>query len=173
MLELDEILEIVDENNNVVGKASRGECYKKGLLHRAVNIFIYNPKGEVFLHKRSDKKLKYPGYWDLSCSEHVKPGESFEEAAKRGLMEELNVEMKLEEVIPIHRMDNTDEEGKYKDNELILTFKGVYDGQVNLDPEEVAEGKFFDVLEVNKMIKQKTMKFTPWFLKEWELIDIK
>lgn len=173
MNELDEILEIVDEENNVVGQASRGECYQKGLLHRAVNIFIFNSKGQVFLHKRSDKKLKYPGFWDLSCSEHVRPGESFEQAAKRGLTEELSVELELEEVIPIHRMDSTDEEGKYHDNELIVTFKGIYDGQMEFDTQEVVAGRFFDVLEVNKMIKQKTVKFTPWFLKEWELIDIK
>lgn len=172
MSELDEILDVVDENNNVVGKASRGECYQKGLLHRAVNIFIFNSKGEVFLHKRSDKKLKYPGYWDLSCSEHVKPGESFEEAAKRGLKEELNVEIKLEEIIPIHRMDSIDKEGKYHDNELIVTFKGIYNGEVKLDPEEVADGKFFDVLEVNKLIKNKELQFTPWFLKEWELLSL-
>ncbi len=66
MNELDELLEVVDENNQVISKVTRGECYKKGLLHRAVNIFIYNSKGEVFLHKRSDKKLKYPSFWDLS-----------------------------------------------------------------------------------------------------------
>ena len=41
MNELDEILEIVDERNNVIGQATRGECDKKGLLHRAVNLFIY------------------------------------------------------------------------------------------------------------------------------------
>ena len=170
MGELDEILEIVDDNNNVIGKATRGECYEKGLLHRAVNIFIYNSKGQIFLHKRSDKKLKYPGYWDLSCSEHVKPGESFEVAAKRGLQEELNVEIELEEIIPIHRMDSSDKEGKYHDNELIITYKGVYDGKVKLDPEEVAAGKFFDVLEVNKLIKNGKLQFTPWFLKEWEFL---
>ena len=92
MNELDEILEVVDEKNKVIGKATRGECYKKGLLHRAVNIFIFNSQGEVFLHQRSEKKLKYPGFWDLSCSEHVRVRESFENAATRGLREELGID---------------------------------------------------------------------------------
>ena len=170
MSELDEVLEVVDEDNQVVGQATRGECYEKGLLHRAVNIFIFNSIGEVFLHKRSAKKLKYPGYWDLSCSEHVKPGESFEETAKRGLKEELGIEISLQEIIPIHRLDNTDEDNKAYDNELVITFKGIFDGQMRFDDGEVAGGKFFKVEEVNQIIKRNKFKTTPWFLTEWKKI---
>lgn len=173
MGELDEILDIVDEQNNVIGQATRGECYKKGLLHRAVNIFIYNPKGQVFLHKRSMKKLKYPGFWDLSCSEHVRPGESFEETAKRGLKEELNIEIPLKEVVWLHKMVNMDEKEMYHDNELVVTFKGVFDGEMKFDPEEVAEGKFFDVDELNGLIEKDELKVTPWFLEDWELLNQK
>lgn len=168
MSELDEILDVVDGQNKLVGQATRGECYEKGLLHRAVNIFIYNSKGQVFLHKRSDKKLKYPGFWDLSCSEHVRPGESFMEAAKRGLKEELGIEMPVQMIIPLHRVDSTDEREEYHDNELVVTFKGVYEGKFKFDSDEVSGGKFFDVLEVNNLIKSGKLQFTPWFLKEWK-----
>lgn len=164
MNELDEILEVVDENNNVISKATRGECYQKGLLHRAVNIFIYNSKGEVFLHKRAEKKLKYPGFWDLSCSEHVRPGESFEQTAKRGLKEELGIEISLKEIIPLHRVDNN--AGEYKDNELVITFKGIYEGEMKYDPNEVAEGKFFNIQEIPSPV-------TSWFLEDWKLINQK
>lgn len=170
MDEVDEILEIVDENNNVVGQATRGECYEKGLLHRAVNIFIYNSKGEVFLHKRSDKKIKYPGFWDLSCSEHAKPGENFQEAAKRGLMEELGVETSLEEIIPIHRMNNADQNNTTYDNELVVTFRGVYEGKMHLDSNEVSDGKFFDSKQLDKLISGGELKVTPWFLEDWKLL---
>jgi isopentenyl-diphosphate delta-isomerase len=169
MSELNEILEIVDENNNIIGSATRGECYQKGLLHRAVNIFIYNSQDEVFLHQRSDKKLKYPLFWDISCSEHVKPGETFEEAAKRGLKEELGIDIHFEEVIPIHRMDNSD--GQYHDNELIVTFKGVYDGVMKLDINEVAGGKFFNPNELDKLISTGKLKVTSWFLQDWKLLN--
>lgn len=162
MGELDEILEVVDENNNVIGQASRGECYEKGLLHRAVDIFIYNSKGEVFLHKRSQKKIKYPGYWDLSCSEHVKPGESFEEAAKRGLQEELGVEMRLEVVIPIRHVNLNYK--NYFDNELVVVFKGIYEGEMKYDPNEVETGKYFNVEKLPSPL-------TPWFLEDWKLLN--
>lgn len=168
MSELDEVLEIVDQNNKVIGKATRGECYKKGLLHRAVNIFIYNAKGEVFLQKRSKKKLKYPSIWDLSCSEHVKPEESFEEAAKRGLQEELGIDTEFKEIIPIHRMNNS--AGEYHDNELVVTFKGNYNGEMSFDSEEVSNGKFFNPEEINNLISKGELKVTPWFLKDWKML---
>lgn len=173
MNELNETLEVVDQNNNVIGKASRKECYEKGLLHRAVNIFIFNSKGQVFLHKRSEKKFRYKLFWDLSCSEHVRVGESFMDAAKRGLREELGFDTELEEVIPIHHVDNIDESDEYQDNELVITYKGVYDGEMKYDPAEVAEGKFFDIEEVNKLIEKGELKVTPWFLEDWKILNQK
>lgn len=165
MFDLEEILEIVDENNHVIGKASRLECYQKGLLHRAVNVFVFNSKGEVFLQKRSAKKFGFPLFWDLSCSEHVKPGESFIDAAKRGLKEELGIDVEVEEILPIHRVDNRDESNnqKYLDSELIVTFKAVFDGEMKFDPREVAEGRFFDTEKLPEPL-------TPWFLEDWKIL---
>ncbi len=169
MNELDELLEVVDDSNQVVGKATRGECYRKGLLHRAVNIFIYNSKNDVFLHQRSSKKLKYPLFWDLSCSEHVKSGESFTEAAKRGLKEELGIEVQLQEIIPIHKIDSS--AGKYLDYELVVTYKGIYEGKMKFDPNEVAKGKYFNTDELDKLISNGKIKVTSWFLKDWKLLN--
>lgn len=169
MSDLDELLEVVDDNNQVVGKATRGESYKRGLLHRAINIFIYNSKGEIFLQKRSSKRLIYPLFWDLSCSEHVRSGESFEDATKRGLKEELGIEIKLEEIIPIHRVDCSF--GQYLDKELVITFKGIYQGKMKFDPDEVEEGKYFNPKELEKLILEGKLKVTSWFLEDWKLLN--
>lgn len=166
MSDLDEILEIVDEENNVIGKAPRLECYKKGLLHRAVNVFVFNSRGEVFLQRRSAEKFGFPLFWDLSCSEHVKVGESTKKAAKRGLKEELGIDVEVVEILPTHRIDNRDESKneKYLDSELMVTFKAIFDGEFKFDPEEVAEGKFFN-------IKDLPQPLTPWFLEDWKLLQ--
>ncbi len=166
MMDYDEILEIVDEKNNVIGQAARLECYKKGLLHRAINVFVFNSKEEVFLQRRSKKKFGFPLFWDLSCSEHVKPGESFKKAAKRGLKEELGIQAEPEEIIPIHRIDNTDEKKRYLDSELMVTFKVIFDGKFKLDPKEVSDGKFFN-------IKEFPTPLTPWFKEDWKLLNQK
>ena len=163
MSDLEEILEIVDKDNNVIGKALRLECYKKGLLHRAVNVFVFNSKGEVFLQKRSEKKFGFPLFWDLSCSEHVKPGETFQQAAKRGLKEELGIEAEVIEILPVHRINNRDESKRYLDAELMVTFKAIFDGKMKFDPSEVAEGRFFNVSDFPQPL-------TPWFLEDWKLL---
>lgn len=169
MNEIDEVLEIVDENSNAIGKATRGECYKKGLLHRAVNIFIFNSQGEVFITKRSNKKLIYPGKLDISSGEHLKPDEIFLEAAKRGLKEELGINIRLEKIRPLHRIDSTGrtEDGIIRDNELLETYKGIYDGEFTFDHGEVNRGEFVSFKQVEEMIKENKSQFTAYFLDEW------
>src|SRR3989338_409954 len=85
-----ELVDIVDKNGKVIGKATRSEVYKKGFLHPAVNILVINKKGQIFIQRRSSKKI-LPLYWDISASEHVKSGEDYKSAAIRGLQEELSI----------------------------------------------------------------------------------
>ena len=85
----EDILDIVDENDCVVGQASRSEAHAKQLKHRAVHILVFNDEGEVFMQKRSKTKDTWPGAWDSSCSGHVDSGEDYEAAALRELQEEL------------------------------------------------------------------------------------
>lgn len=142
------------------------------LLHRAANIFIFNSKGKVYLQKRSKKKHKYPLFWDISAGEHLKVGESFEEAAVRGVKEELGILIPLNKVIEIHHMrsGSADDKDQMMDNELVETYQGTYDREININLDEVAEGRFFSVEEVNEMIKNPDYKFTSWFLEDWKLL---
>lgn len=171
MSEIDELLDIVDEHNQVITQAARGEAYQTGLLHRGANIFIQNSQGEILIQKRSSKKLKYPGAFDLSASEHVKAGESIVEAAKRGLQEELGIEIPLKIIQPLHRQDITYQTtaDNIIDNELVETYLGIYDGQFKIDPVELAEVKFFTIAEINQMLKNPKFQFTSWFVDEWGL----
>jgi len=85
-----ELIDIVDKTGKVTRQATRSEVYKKGLLHPAVNIVVINKKGQIFIQRRSSKKI-LPLYWDISASEHVKSGENYKSAAIRGLKEELSI----------------------------------------------------------------------------------
>lgn len=88
-----EYLDIVDENDKVIGKDTRKNIYIKGLEHnvRVVNIFIFNSEGKLLLPKRSMNRKIFPGCFDFSCGEHVVSGEDYYGAAKRGLEEELGI----------------------------------------------------------------------------------
>lgn len=86
-----EVFDVVDEADQVVGKATRAEVHAKGLLHRAVHLFVINGRGELLLQKRSLLKDKHPGVWDSSVAGHLDAGESYIDAARRELVEEMGI----------------------------------------------------------------------------------
>src|SRR5512143_2979511 len=94
-----ETLEAVDEKNQVIDMASRWEIHQKSLRHRSVHIFIFNSKGDLYLQKRSSRKDQYTEHWDSSAAGHTDPGESPEETARRELMEELGLPVRLTRVL--------------------------------------------------------------------------
>jgi len=83
----EEIFDVVDRGDVVVGRETRSRVHQLGLLHRAVHVLVYNGKGEVFLQKRSMSKDRQPGLWDSSSSGHVDSGEDYDAAARRELGE--------------------------------------------------------------------------------------
>lgn len=88
----EELFDVVDENDEVVGQATRAEVHARGLLHRAVHVFAINGRGELLLQQRSRLKDVHPGVWDSSVSGHLDAGEGYREAAVREMAEEMGIE---------------------------------------------------------------------------------
>lgn len=89
-----EIFDIVDKNDNVIGQARREEVRRnKNLIHRSIGVAIFNKKGEMFLQQRSAGKDTDPLKWTISCSGHVLAGENYEETVLRELNEELGLDL--------------------------------------------------------------------------------
>ncbi|GGV81947.1 putative Nudix hydrolase [Streptomyces gelaticus] len=87
----DEILDIVDGNDVVVGQALRGEATAQGLRHRCVFIEARDAEGRLFVHRRTPDKLVFPSHYDMFVGGVVGAGESYDEAALREAEEELGV----------------------------------------------------------------------------------
>ncbi|MFE7567240.1 NUDIX domain-containing protein [Streptomyces sp. NPDC057539] len=87
----DEILDIVDEDDRVVGQAPRGEVYARGLRHRAVFVCARDAEDRVFVHRRTPVKLVFPSLYDMFVGGVVGAGESYDAAALREAEEELGV----------------------------------------------------------------------------------
>ena len=89
----DELLDIVDDNDNVIGCLSRSSVYSQGLNNfRVINCFLENSKGELWIPRRSPEKKLFPLCLDVSAGGHVKSGESYREALHRELREELRID---------------------------------------------------------------------------------
>lgn len=87
----DEILDIVDENDEVIGQSPRGEAYARGLRHRCVFVLARDAEGRIFVHRRTPAKLVFPSLYDMFVGGVVGMGESYDEAALREAEEELGV----------------------------------------------------------------------------------
>jgi len=153
---MSEQLEYFDRYGFFKGRETREFIHNNGLWHKGVHVWVFNSGGELFLKKRARKRKFYPGHWE-DVGEHLKPGESFEEGAKRGLLEELGIrDVKLERVAEAKMCFPE------KNCELVELWKCVYDGRIRENKKESTEGKFFSLEEIGEMIKERE-KITPWF----------
>ncbi|MFK0214881.1 NUDIX domain-containing protein [Streptomyces sp. NPDC090298] len=87
----EEILDVVDEHDRVIGRAPRGEVYARGLIHRCVFVRVRDAEGRVFVHRRTPTKLVFPSRYDMLVGGVVGAGETYDEAALREAEEELGV----------------------------------------------------------------------------------
>ena len=87
----EEIVDVVDVEDRVVGRLPRAEVYARRLVHRCVFVLVRDGAGRVFVHRRTDDKLTYPGRYDMFVGGVVGAGESYDEAAVREAAEELGV----------------------------------------------------------------------------------
>ena len=87
----DELLDVVDAGDHVVGQALRGDVYARGLRHRCVFILARDSGGRIFVHRRTAGKLVFPSLHDMFVGGVVGAGEGYDEAARREAEEELGV----------------------------------------------------------------------------------
>jgi len=152
----EELFDVVDENDIVVSSQERHFVHVNKLLHRAVHIWIFNNRGELFLQKRSYWKENHPGLWCSSVAGHVSTGENYLEAAKRELFEELGANVPLQ---LIHRILASEVTGQ----EFVECFVGIAEEPFFLDPEEIETGAFFHPRLIQEWIDIHPEEFTPLF----------
>lgn len=149
----EEILDIVNENDEVIGNGTRQEIHAKGLLHRVVDVWFYNKNGEVLLQKRSLKKDTAPGCLGFSVGGHVDSGSTVHEALFREAQEETGLILQKEDCIFIDKVYLSVEDKKTNviENQIKNIFAYEFTGEVKdlvFDPDEV-EG--FEWLKAEKL----------------------
>ncbi|MBD8683291.1 NUDIX hydrolase [Pseudomonas sp. CFBP 13719] len=129
----------VDESDQVLGTLPRLELRERGLIGRGTYILLFNSQGELCVHRRTLSKAIYPGYWDVAAGGMVQGNETYAESAARELEEELGVSG-VE--LTAHEHFLFDQPGN---RVWCAVFSAVWDGDLQLQPEEVLEARFVPV----------------------------
>jgi len=157
--ESEERIDVVDEQDRVVSVLPRGEVHRKGLMHRAVHVFLLDDENRIYLQRRAWVKEQDPGRWDSSASGHVDSGESYDAAAERELEEELGVRVPVEPLFKTPACPETSGEHS------MLYLGRIAGGQPapRPNPEEILEGRFFSVREVQEQVSSTPESFATPF----------
>ena len=166
---MEEKVILVDQNDSQVGLMNKMEAHEKGLLHRAFSVFVFNKKGEFLIQQRAHSKYHSPGEWANTCCSHQRDKETTLDAAHRRLEEEMGFDVSLKEVFNF-TYKKTFGNG-LTEHEYDHVLFGQYDGEPNMNPDEVSSWKYISLADLKAEIAQSPEKFTIWLqiaLKEVE-----
>ena len=161
----EEIFDVVNERDEVIGRQTRSEVHRLGLMHRAVHVLVFNSRGQVFLQKRSLLKDRQPGVWDSSASGHLDSGEAYDDCAIRELHEEIGLQL----TSPPRRLfklpATTD-----TDQEHVWIYRCEAEGPFVLHPEEIERGDWYTPDEVTRWMASRPEDFASALLLIWKRI---
>jgi isopentenyldiphosphate isomerase len=150
-----EIIAVVDNNDNIIDKATRKKVHDKGLLHREVGVFLINSKSEILLQKRKDNNL-----WDTSCGGHFKFNQDYLESALREFHEELGINLKKSDLIEVDKIKTNsilyNNQFNKRFVKIYLVKKDISLKDFVIDKNELNEIKYFNPIEIKKLLTDDT-----------------
>jgi isopentenyl-diphosphate Delta-isomerase len=152
---------LVDEQDNVVGTMEKIEAHRRGVLHRAFSILIFNSKGELLLQKRSKEKYHSGGLWTNACCSHPVVEESIRDTARKRLLHEMGIDLQPEFAYKFIYQTKLDKE--LTEHELDYVFIGMFNGTPSINKQEVEDWKFMSIELIQDDIKTNPEKYTAWF----------
>lgn len=160
------LVNVKDEAQGVMNKM---DAHRRGVLHRAFSVFIFNAKGEMLLQQRALDKYHSPGLWSNACCSHPQPGEDTAAAAQRRLEEELGFKTSLEKLFDF--VYEAKFENGLTEHEFDHVFAGEYEGPVPFNTTEVKDICYKDLESIRSSLDSHPQKYTVWFHKAFPRIE--
>jgi isopentenyl-diphosphate delta-isomerase type 1 len=155
---IEELFDVVNDRNEVIGTAPRSEVHARGWRHRAVHILVYNDDGALYVQRRSLGKDCSPGLWDTSAAGHLASGECYEAAAAR----ELNEELGLPQDTPLDHLFEIDASA-VTGFEFVHVYRCIARSRVTPDPREIMEGRWLSPDDLVRRLRTRPAEFTGTF----------
>lgn len=156
----DQPVQIVDDEDNVVGAGSVTEVRAQGRRHRIARVVAKDPAGRILLQKRADHMTNYPGRWDMSAAGHVDEGEDYETAASREMQEEIGLHAKNLQEIDYYKSENKYEALDIKRFNKTFEVTIAADTKFEPDPNEVSRVKWFTVGQLRNILQNDPKSLT-------------
>jgi isopentenyldiphosphate isomerase len=144
----DELVDIVDADDLVVGTVPRRQMRAERLRHRAVFVVVTSSTGRLLVHRRSTDKDLWPGRWDVAVGGVLAAGEAWDDAARRELAEEVGIDATPRS---LHA-------GAYADPDVDLVarcYRVVHDGPITFVDGEVAEARWVDRAGLDELLSNE------------------
>lgn len=160
---------LVNERDEFLGTMEKMEAHQKGVLHRAVSVFVFNGGGKLLLQKRALGKYHSPAKWSNTCCTHPRPGETTMDAARRRLREEMGMDctlIKWGELLYRADLDNG-----LTEHEFDHIYFGVTNTLPEPNPAEVAAYRFIEMQELVRDLTEHPEQYTPWLQPALNVIE--
>lgn len=142
-------MDIVNEYDEVIGQDTRKHIHDNHEIHRGVHVLVRNSKGDVLVQRRSLSKDYYPGYYDISVGAQVSSGESYEDAARREVAEELGCQ--VTSLIPVAYYDAFSARQREKRRLYLLCSEGPFE----INACEVQEIEFLALTDLVMLFERR------------------
>ncbi|CAI8699069.1 Isopentenyl-diphosphate Delta-isomerase [Pseudomonas sp. IT-196MI5] len=152
---------LVDEKDQPVGEMEKLAAHEKGLMHRAVTVYVFNSRSELLLQQRAADKYHCGGLWSNACCGHPYPGEDTLAAAQRRLEEEMGLRCTLHKGFEIKYRLEVDQ--GLVEHEYGHVFYGVSDQLPVLNPDEAQAFCYLSRGQIEARMLRDPEHFTPWF----------
>lgn len=161
-----ELIDVLDEFGNPTGEVeSKEEIYRKGLWHRASHIWIENDNKELLVQKRNPNKKTFPNLWAISVAGHVDSGETSKDAAIRELKEEVNLDVKedeLEFLFTIKRVQPYNDSYIRVFDDVYLLHRNIDIEKTKLQVEELTDIKYVYYEYLEQIFKAGDKDYVPY-----------
>jgi isopentenyl-diphosphate delta-isomerase len=152
---------LVNKKDQPIGLMDKLEAHKKGALHRAVSVFIFNSDNQLLIQRRSLGKYHTPGIWSNTACSHPRNNESTILCANRRLFEEMGIITKVRSIFTF--LYKAELSSDLIEHELDHVFIGFTNKKPNPNPEEVCDWKYIDETSLKKLFHDIPDAFSPWF----------
>ncbi|MGE9550696.1 isopentenyl-diphosphate Delta-isomerase [Erwinia amylovora] len=153
---------LVDRHDRPIGRMEKLEVHKKGLLHRAITVYVFNSRHQLLLQQRANDKYHCGGLWSNTTCGHPYPQESTQHAAERRLYEEMGLRLTLHPMFELsYNLPLSNGLTEHEYGHVYFTFS---DELPQPDPNEADGWRYASLTDIQQEIDQHPEHFTPWFL---------